>query len=293
MNPKNCPVHGVHFSSSQIEKGESTQMEEKIGRQRSGIRQLLELAPGVTMEFVQVPAGEFIMGSPEGEGSDDEHPQHTVCLDTFYMGRYAVTNAQYLTFVEATGCDEPWKWNDSSIPEGEEDHPVGVNWYNAAAFCQWAAEVTGEAVRLPTEAEWEKAARGTDGRTYPWGDERLRPQRANYSRHMGNTTSVDRYSPQGDSPYGCADMLGNAWEWTADWYDPASYARLPQKNPTGPAQGDQRVLRGGSWYDVKKRLRCAARLATDPGYVLPSIGFRVCFMPPQPMWSRIRRRLCL
>jgi formylglycine-generating enzyme required for sulfatase activity len=227
------------------------------------------------MEFVHVPAGEFLMGSAEGEGSSDERPQHTVYLDAYYIGKYPVTNAQYQVFVQATGHEEPYGWHDGAYPKGKENHPVvEVSWRDAAAFCQWAAGVTGQPVRLPTEAQWEKAARGTDGRRYPWGDEEPDANRCNFNNNVRDTMEVGRYSPKGDSPYGCCDVAGNVWEWAADWYDADYYAKSPRENLSGPSSGDYRVLRGGSWYYSGGSVRAASRYGDLPGGRGNYVGFR-------------------
>ena len=166
-------------------------------------------------EMVLIPASEFLMGSDPGRdkhADDEEQPQHTLYLPDYYMARTPVTNAQYVAFVQATYRDPPEDWKHGRPPEGKEDHPVGyISWYDAVAYCNWLSQVTGKPYRLPSEAEWEKAARGTDGRIYPWGDEPSDEKRCNFGCNVGGTTPVGRYSPQGDSPYGCTDMAGNVW----------------------------------------------------------------------------------
>jgi len=193
---------------------------------------------GATM--VYVPAGEFLMGSKDGEGQDDERPQHKVFLTGYWIYRTEVTVAQYKKFCQATGrvmaTDPPWKWQD--------DHPVvNVFWDDAAAYAQWANAA------LPTEAQWEKAARGTDSRVYPWGNDwdGEKCQNSVGGKNAGKTAPVGSM-PAGASPYGCLDMAGNVWEWCADWYDAGYYKNAPARNPTGPATGTTRVLRGGSWF---------------------------------------------
>jgi formylglycine-generating enzyme required for sulfatase activity len=194
--------------------------------------------------LVFVPAGEFTMGSDDG--NSDEQPAHTVYLDAFAIDRTEVTNAQYARCVQAGACRPPG--SSSSYTRANyfadpryADHPViYVSWDDARAYCAWAGR------RLPTEAEWEKAARGTDGRTYPWGDE-WDASKANTSEAgPGDTTPVGAY-PQGASPYGALDMAGNVWEWVADWYGEDYYRESPGENPLGPASGTNRVVRGGSW----------------------------------------------
>ncbi|MHB1354737.1 MAG: formylglycine-generating enzyme family protein [Anaerolineae bacterium] len=238
----------------------------------------LTLAPGVEMVFVRVPAGEFTMGSSDADwGSDyDEKPQHKVHLDEYMIGKYEVTVAQYGAFVRATGYNAS---NDSS-PAGKGDHPVTmVSWDDAVAFCRWASEVTGRDVRLPTEAEWEKAARGTDARIYPWGSEPPDNNRCNYENKVG-TMPVGSYSPAGDSPYGCADIAGNVWEWVSDWYQKNYYLTAPNSNPTGPTNGDSRVLRGGGWYGYCYYNRTADRTySVFPDSRSYDYGFRCAVSP--------------
>jgi len=207
------------------------------------------------MEMVLVPAGEFVMGSDEGD-YDDEHPQHKIYLDVYYLGKYPVTNGQYKEFLEETGHDEPESWDEDEF--NQPDQPVvGVSWNNAVAFCRWLSKKTGEIYRLPSEAEWEKAARGTDARTYPWGEEAPSSYHSNINKEVGGTTEVGSY-PAGKSPYGCYDMFGNVWEWCNDWYDGDYYKNSPYKNPKGPNNGECRVLRGGSWINIANGVVCAA-----------------------------------
>jgi len=231
--------------------------------------------------MVFVPAGEFIMGSPEGEGDDDEHPQRTVYLDAFYIGKYEVTNAEYKECVDAGACDPP-SLNSSNTrdsyygnPEYDNYPVIYVSWYDAQAYCDW------KGVRLPTEAEWEKAARGTDGREYPWGNEAPDETKLNYDQNIGDTTEVGSY-PDGASPYGAMDMAGNVYEWVADWYDPDYYRKAPDRNPQGPDSGDSRVLRGGSWYHYQYVARCAYRNGYGPVARLNHLGFRVVASPGPP-----------
>jgi iron(II)-dependent oxidoreductase len=227
-------------------------------------------------EMILIPAGEFIMGSPEGEGDDDEHPQHTVFLDAFYIDKYEVTNAQYKQFIDATGREAPKYWDDENF--NQPDQPVvgvvGVDWYDAVAYAKWAGK------RLPTEAEWEKAARGTDGRKYPWGNE-WDNQKCNSGADGDGyeyTAPVGSF-PDGASPYGVMDMVGNVCEWVADWYDSNYYSRSPQQNPKGPDYGEESafggVLRGGSWtIPDATALRCADRYWLSRGIWNLDWGFR-------------------
>jgi len=240
---------------------------EEEEKRRKGL--IVELAPGVTMEFVRVPAGPFLMGSDprkDKQAQSDEQPQHTVTLDEYLIGKYPVTNRQYLAFVQAAGRKAPGHWKSNTIPAGKENHPVvNVNWQAAADFCMWAAKVSGARLRLPSEAEWEKAARGTDGRIYPWGSEAPDKWRCNFGNYKNDTTPVGQYSPQGDSPYDCVDMAGNVCEWAADWF--GAYGSPLVSNPIGPASGTHRVLRGGSWNLSDYSVRSAYRRVVEPSFV--------------------------
>ena len=210
------------------------------------------------------------MGSDE---SSDEKPKHKVYLDAYWMGKYPVTNAQYAAFVKANGYKKPSHWK-GEISANKADHPVvWVDWKDAQAFCLWASKVSDKAVHLPSEAQWEKAARGTNGRTYPWGEEAPNPRLLNFDENVRDTTAVGSY-PAGVSPYGALDMAGNVWEWTADWYGEDYYSKSPGKNPTGPASGEKRVLRGGSWGSVVRHVRSANRGCYVPGDTDDVGGFR-------------------
>lgn len=235
------------------------------------LRPVLELAPGVTMAFVLVPEGPFKMGSDK---NDSERPVHEVTLDANYIGKYPVTKAQFGAFVAAT----KYRCDDKAIADlrSKADHPVThVSWDDAVAFCAWAGKATGFSIRLPTEAEWEKAARGTDGREYPWGNEKPDDSRCRYGKWTAGTTPVGSFSPRGDSPYGAVDMAGNVWEWCADWYDSSFYKASPSANPAGPRSGDKRVARGGSWHYFASNVSAAHRISVSPDYRQSYFGFRV------------------
>ena len=267
------------------------------------------IAPTDGMVQVYVPAGEFTMGSEDGDY--DEKPVHTVYLDAYWLDQTEVSNAQFAQFVAATGhqttaeqegggytyTTDGWNytpganWQRPQGPgsnlNGLDNHPVVlVSWPDATAYCEWAGR------RLPTEAEWEKAARGTDERVYPWGNT-FDGNRLNYcdancpfdTWKDGNvddgyqfTAPVGSY-PSGASPYGALDMAGNVWEWVADWYDERYYARSPARNPTGPTSGDFMVLRGGSWRDNRYNLRCATRGGNAPDVRFHDFGFRCASTP--------------
>jgi formylglycine-generating enzyme required for sulfatase activity len=216
----------------------------------------LALPGGVMMDFVYVPAGEFWMGAAEDDedADDDERPQHKVYLDGYWMAKYPVTNAQYQAYVQHGSGEEPLDAVRFTDPQKHRHPVVEVSWYDAHKFCMWLSRVTGQTIALPTEAEWEKAARGTDGRKYPWGNQAPSIRSANFDEAIGDTTPVDQY-PGGASPYGALDMAGNVWEWCADWFDGDYYKNSPPKNSQGPDSGDYRVQRGGSWDYPKSFLR--------------------------------------
>jgi formylglycine-generating enzyme required for sulfatase activity len=237
-------------------------------------------------ELILIPAGEFLMGSdPEKDknADEDEQPRHTLYLPGYYLAKTPVTNAQYAAFVKATDRERPKDWEGGILPEGKEDHPVvEVTWHDAVAYCNWLAEVTGKAYRLPSEAEWEKGARGTDGRVYPWGNE-WDPKRYNSEEGgPGDTTPVDAY-PEGASPYGLLDMAGNVWEWTRSLWG-KEWGKPDFKYPYKPDDGREnleagsdvmRVLRGGSWFYDQRYARCASRYRSIPGGFGNLVGFRV------------------
>jgi formylglycine-generating enzyme required for sulfatase activity len=229
----------------------------------------VSLIDGALLVFV--PAGEFTMGSDDG--GSDERPAHTVYLDAFAIDRTEVTNAQYARCVQAGACRPPDPSRSSTRADyfadpRYADYPViYVSWDDARAYCAWAGR------RLPTEAEWEKAARGTDGRTYPWGDEWDASKANTDEAGPGDTTPVGAY-PQGASPYGALDMAGNVWEWVADWYGANYYRESPGENPLGPASGAYRVVRGGSWNNYQWLARAAIRGRNTPGNRDDDVGFR-------------------
>lgn len=233
--------------------------------------------------MVRIPAGPFLMGSTEGQlkrevAAEDEAPQHRVALKEYWIGKYPVTNAEYQSFVRETGHPSPKGWNGVDYPAERGGHPVtSISWQDCLAYCRWLSEKTGKSYGLPDEAEWEKAARGVDGRIYPWGDE-FDPKKVNSKeRGPGNTTPVGQYSPAGDSPYGIADAAGNVWEWTRSVYKPYPYGREDRGEPLD-SEGS-RALRGGAYFNGSTFVRCAVRLRHDPVYRGKFIGFRVVLLP--------------
>ncbi len=237
-------------------------------------------------EMILIPAGEFLMGSdPQKDelAEDHEQPQHNLYLPDYYLAKTPVTNAQYALFVEATGHTQPMDWINGKLPSGKEEHPViWVSGYDALAYCHWLSEATGKPYRLPSEAEWEKGARGTDGRIYPWGNEWDARWLNSRGGDQGGTTPVDA-CPGGTSPYGLLGMAGNVWEWTQSlwgkgWETPDF--KYPYKLDDGrdnvKAEGDVlRVLRGGSFLSHQKFIRCAYRARYSLYYRLNLFGFRL------------------
>ena len=212
------------------------------------------------VSMVTIPAGEFLMGNPEGKGRDDERPQRSVHLDEFAIDQVEVTNERYMAFVKATGHrtpPNPYGTGPIQSMKGIEQLPVvQMTWYDAKAYCAWAKK------RLPTEAEWEKAARGTDGRLYPWGNDLPNTKRANFDREWEDEHTLHKVGslPDGNSPYGVKDMAGNVREWVSDWYDAEYYRHAPDRNPQGPdKKGVVRSIRGGSWHSPASDITATAR----------------------------------
>jgi len=222
--------------------------------------QIKTFADGAAM--ARAPKGAFIMGSSTGNA--DQRPEHNVVLTTFWIDQYEVTNERYVACVSAGKCRENEKYEGLT----DSDQPVvGVSWFDAADYCAFVGK------RLPTEAEWEKAARGQDGREYPWGNS-LDCRLANYREcRVGKTTPVGAY-PAGASPYRLLDMAGNAAEWVNDWYDPNYYQRSPKDGPKGPETGKYRVIRGGMWLRYAYQMRSADRAAQSPDTRNNTTGFR-------------------
>jgi serine/threonine protein kinase len=224
------------------------------------------------MVLVYVPAGEFLMGSPEGEGWSEEQPQHTVTLDAYWIDQTEVTNAMYKICIAAGSCTEPYTTTYYRKSQYDDYPVVYVEWAQAGAYCQWAGR------QLPTEAQWEKAARGTDGWIYPWGNAAASCDHANYAECKGNMIAVGNYET-GKSPYGAYDMAGNVWEWVTDWYDDTYYhSQSEWNNPSGSTSGTSRVVRGGSWISYPNLIRSANRGSNGPAEAFNDIGFRCVFV---------------
>lgn len=235
-------------------------------------REIAHAADGSVM--VLIPAGEFVMGKDGAPPELGESPAHRVYLDAFYIDKYEVTNAQYQRFMEATGTPAPDFWTDPMM--NEPDQPVvGVTWHQAKAYCEWVGK------RLPTEAEWEKAARGTDERIYPWGNH-FDWEYGNFSDDHLEDGHLDGFMgsapvghfPTDVSPYGVYDMGGNALEWVADWEDVGYYLISPKVNPKGPATGTHKILRGGAMDIGPEYSRTVYRNRLMPNLTNMAFGFR-------------------
>jgi len=235
----------------------------------------LEPEPNVP-ETVLIPAGFFWMGSPldDPAARENEKPRHELYLNDYSIGRYPVTNAQYACFVLNTGHAPPEHWDEGKIPEGLEDHPVvNVTFTDAEAYCGWLKQVSEQPYRLPTEMEWEKAARGNlpQTRCYPWGAE-WQPDICNtYELGQNRSTSVHEFEDTNISLFGAVDMAGNVWEWTTSWYNP--YPNSPHDSLNYGE--DYRVVRGGSWRSHRKNVRISCRGRYKPDESRPYLGFRV------------------
>ena len=226
-------------------------------------------------KLIEIPAGPFKMGSDDGH--DNEKPVHEVYVSAFDIAKYPVTNIQYKAFLDANADrDAPEDWNDRTYPAGKANHPVvSVSWDDAQAYADWLSKATGKLYRLPTEAEWEKAARGNqDTQDYPWGDKFDSAKCNTEESGISGTTPVGIY-PNGASPHGVLDMSGNVLEWCADWYDEAYYKKSPGRDPKGSEEGEYRVLRGGAWNFDRLVARCSFRNYFDPDLRLSLVGFRL------------------
>jgi len=261
--------------------------------------------------MVLIAEGPFLRGSAEGQGDPDERPQRTITLSAFHIDKYEVANRRYQVFVKVTNhrvpehcCDPSYNlWKGAEIAEKLLDHPVvNVDWHDAVAYCTWAGK------RLPTEAEWEKAARGIEGREYPWGNrhDRMRANGVSYwsgtdfgsadearawwggengsgvitaKGMQGILTVPVTELEKGATPTGLMHMAGNVWEWVADWYDPKAYENMEDRNPKGPEGGEFKVHRGGSWLNHRGLLRSAVRDGSRPSMRNHGVGFRCAKNP--------------
>jgi formylglycine-generating enzyme required for sulfatase activity len=241
---------------------------------------VIAASPAAPQDRVRIPAGVFFMGcnkKVDGDCQSDEKPGRKVFVGKYYIDRTEVTVKQYARCVNAGKCSRPEKDGECNWGKpGRKSHPVNcVTWHQADAYCRWMGG------RLPSEAEWEKAARGGDGRKFPWGDAEPDCDRVVMSTETGGCGRRSTWpvcsKEEGNSPCGLCDMSGNVWEWVADWYQPDYYLLGPIRNPKGPAQGTYRSERGGSWYGISKYLRASNRDRDLPGTQDDSIGFRCAY----------------
>jgi len=237
-----------------------------------------KVSPKDGMQLVYIPAGEFLMGSDDNDDPASQ-PAHKVHLDAFWIDKTEVTNALYAKCVNSKNCLEPL--SQSSGPNKyygkaayANDPVIYVSWYYAQMYCVWAGR------RLPTEAQWEKAARGTDGRIYPWGNNPPDMNLLNFDGNIGEPVTADRY-PLGASPYGVLNMAGNLREWVGDWFSPVYYRDLPSLNPKGPPTGMLKSLRGGAFDDHARDVRTFERFGHDPTSAGRNRGFR-CAVADKP-----------
>ena len=248
-----------------------------------------KVAPSPYAGMVLIPEGAFEMGSrlslseldPISIFQADRHmlgpedPAHEVILDAFYVDLYEVTNAKFKKYIEATHSKNPPRyWDDNDFNHSLQP-VVGITWKEARAYCQWKNK------RLPTEAEWEKAARGKRPVRFPWGNEPPDKTRANFDNHVRKTAPVGSY-PKGKSDYGVFDMSGNVSEWVKDWHYPEYYLFSPKENPPGPEKGHYKIIRGGNWKNKLEDIRLTYRNATVPKARSKTVGFRCVANAPQP-----------
>jgi formylglycine-generating enzyme len=242
--------------------------------------------------MIVIPEGCFTMGaSNDGQAFPNESPEHPVCLSSYAIDQFEVTIERYGKFMNETTRQPPALWDEDTLATAPDRPVVGVVWQDAADYCVWAGK------RLPTEGEWEQAARGRDTRRYPWGNMAPFPDLANYNRGdwvsylvtmapvtygaAGLNTRLGISEFGGRSPFGLYNVAGNASEWVADWYDRSYYANSPKENPRGPESGERKVFRGGSWIDPPRNLRVTARFSAKPDFQDRILGFRCAMDAPK------------
>jgi sulfatase modifying factor 1 len=224
----------------------------------------------VEPKLILIPAGWFRMGSEAGQ--ENERPVHRVWTDVFCLAACQVTNAEYACFLHASGMEDPPLSEDPNFNHSRQP-VVAVSWFEAVEYCEWLRRITGRRYRLPTEAEWERAARGgVEDQRFPWGDDPPESLPDYGQRWKTGPEPVARYAPNG---FGLYDLCQNVHEWCSDWYQPGYYAVSPERNPAGPDAGERRASRGGSWRHHIKVTRCAARSSIPPKFQYADYGFRV------------------
>ncbi len=295
LNIKRPPINDIHFLKT---------LTESTSFYRNQFGYLEALFDHNTV-MIYIPPGEFQMGVPWEQGAQDESPLHKVYIDGYWISKYETTFAQFDAFCEATNRKKP-----EDFGRGRKKRPViNVSWYDAQKYCQWMSLKSGLHFRLPSESEWEKAARGTQANTYPWGEEKPDGKRANFAdinllyqyesvnvpssqaEHRGNLKWMDRESddghvytspvnkyPEGASPYGVMGMAGNVWEFVYDWYDGHYYQHAPPRNPRGPFFGSYKVTRGGGWDSHAWMMRTTSRAGGDPTKGSDTLGFRIALI---------------
>jgi len=265
------PIRGLGLGLTLVLLFCAVSTEAQLDRLRNSKKEV-GLAPSDEAAMAMIPAGEFWMGVDGTVGLDDERPRHKVWLDAFAMDVHEVTTKRYAAFLASTGRKPPLLWDLVDVSVHGDRPVVGVDWQDAEAYCRWAGK------RLPTEAEWEKAARGTDERRHPWGNQAPSPARANFG--LGARFSYSQvlmpvgHYEGGISPYGLYDLAGNVWEWVQDWYKGSYYEESPERNPRGPEEGQFKVLRGGSWSDLPNYLLTYGRFKLPPETRNSYTGFR-------------------
>jgi formylglycine-generating enzyme required for sulfatase activity len=229
-----------------------------------------ESSGGKIGSLLTIPAGSFSMGSATGQ--DNERPVHRVWVDSFQLAACQVTHAEYAAFLGATEMAPPPSWNDANFNHPEQP-VVAVSWFEAVKYCEWLSAKSGQRYRLPSEAEWEWAARGgVEGKLFPWGDAPPQSLPDYAARWKNGPEPVGRYAPNG---FGLYDICENVHEWCSDWFSPDYYAVSPERNPRGPETGQRKASRGGSWRHHIKVTRCAARSSIPPEFQYADYGFRV------------------
>ena len=249
-------------------------LQERLNIVEQEIEKLEATREDMQLEFnkrfmVEIPAGTFTMGGWDEDSPRTELPAHKVQQSAYYIGKTPVTNLEYRDFVKCTGAAAPIDWQLGTFRNGTGKHPVvNVSWQEARVYAEWRG------ARLPSESEWEKAARGTDERPYPWGTRFTEGERCNATNQVGTTTPVDEW-PDGRSFYGLWDMAGNVYEWCEDYYDPDYYKESSLADPKGPEGGQERVIRGGCFNETRTALRTTHRASSAEVISRSNIGFRL------------------